>query len=331
MVLAQGLSELGHNNFSLKEYWKDYLSEEFLFQKYSGEEVDAIIVSSIKLDVNKEILKMIKFYKVPHILIDSSDGGSVTTGVSFANDFDFVLKCHFNKNLFVEKKFIPWQFSLTNHQIGWLENLSLIPSNTIEINFRNVHQIRSKGMKILEKNIPQNCKFSFSYDNYYSNSTNEAAYSDEERHYISYTKSRCNPRFYERLCRSVLAPVFGGFFFDSSPSQLKQQLNRILVKSNIKVPQSVFLAQFDSWRLWESAFLGLPMIHFDLDRYGAKFPVQPTNGRDYFGVDIYGKVNNIPLCDVLKDAKNVGMAGREWARSYYKPVSIATRFLGLLC
>jgi hypothetical protein len=72
------------------------------------------------------------------------------------------------------------------------------------------------------------------------------------------------------------------------------------------------------------------MIHFDLDPHGSRFPIQPNNGKDYFGVDIRGKVNGVPLHEALMDSRNVGLAGREWARSNYRPLSIAQRFLNLI-
>ena len=267
-----------------------------------------------------------KFPNSKIVLIDSDDGDKFTSTYTLNSYFDFVLKCHFNKLFNKHSNVIPWQFALTNPVMKWIDESQFKNISRVEINFRNKQQIRNKGLKIVNTSLPKNIKVSNNVDGI-GFDLDLLNLTMEERHYAAMTYYRCLPNYYARLKESMIGLSFSGYFFDETSLRTKKFLNRLLIKGNLFVPNSVSLAQFDSWRFWEYAYAAVPVIHFDLEKYGSLLPVQPINGVHYIGVDIHGKVNGVKLKNMLDLAPDIARAGREFVKKHYSLSAIAHRFL----
>jgi hypothetical protein len=88
------------------------------------------------------------------------------------------------------------------------------------------------------------------------------------------------------------------------------------------------VAQFDSWRFWESLAAGCLTFHVDLERYDCLLPVAPENGRHYFGIDLGSPGREAER--VLRSADSFGeiaARGRQWALEHYTPLATARRFV----
>ena len=109
---------------------------------------------------------------------------------------------------------------------------------------------------------------------------------------------------------------------------LSRGLKRVLTLSRRRTH---LVAQFDSWRLWESLAAGCATLHVDFERYGCVLPVMPTNWTHYIGIDL-------DRCDdaverLLADpgiVERIGAAGREWVLTHYGPAPTARRLLALV-
>jgi hypothetical protein len=331
VVLAQGLSDLKIKNYGSSNYWQEFNSG-YLIENLPSDQSDCMIalVSSQYLLKNLDSIDFIKskFRKI--VLLDSEDGGESTACTHVYPKFDYVLRCHFNSKIHNFPNVFPWPWGITNHMIQWICNAREYPNskNKVQINFRVPHQARLIGLKILQKNLPQDYFFEHKIDYIEENLTKSL--SDEELNYIAQTKNRCLPGYVGRIKDNSLAFSFGGWFFDNESNCLLKYFNRALMKFRVKIPQSVSLVQFDSWRLWENFFSGTPIVHFDLDLYSAVLPVQPINGIHYLGIDIKGKVNGVDLKDYLDDLDGIGRAGLKFATDHYTPKEIARRFITIL-
>ena len=329
VVLAQGLSELGFVNNGNCDYWEEYKSDYLVKKTFLSSQVNscAIISSSFYLK-NVESLKSIKKFFDCVILLDSEDGGEKTECQPFYESFNLVLRCHYNSKIFYGNNVIPWQWGITTHMINWIKDAKEFKSDKIQINFRVPHQARLMGVKILSRITSKKFKIINNIDYYEDNL--KGFLTEEQMHYSKLTQNRCLPNYAKRIKDNVLAFSFGGWFYDLEQKLLIRKFNSILIKLGVKIPKSVILVQFDSWRLWENFFSGVPVVHFDLDLYSAKLPVQPINGVHYLGIDIRGKVNGENLNRFIDNKDQVSEAARNFVNEHYTPSAIASRFIAVL-
>ncbi len=329
MVLAQGLEKIGHTNLGNIDYWKEF-GGDYLIKKSEiplNNEAIAIFSSTYVLKNYKNIPEIQQSFK-SYFLLDQEDGGEVTSCESFYPLFTRVLRCHYNKTLHSRNNIFPWAFGITNHMIDWLDKVERTDSKIIQTNFRVKHETRVKGITLLQKLLKKQASFFEEID------TIDQAYmkklTEEQIHYFQITKHRCLPSYIVRLKNSMLAPAFGGWFYDQSKNRIRRIFNRVLLRANFRISASYALVNFDSWRFWESMFSGVPTVHFDFELYSACFPVQPLNGIHYIGLDINGNVNGENLGEVLDRKESIGIAGRKFAKENYSPEATALRFVSIL-
>jgi hypothetical protein len=329
VVLAQGLEKMGHTNIGNINYWEDF-GNDFLIKESEipkNKDSIAIVSSWFALNNYKEIPKIQKHFQ-SYFLLDQEDGGEVTSCESLYPSFTGVLRCHYNKALHTQDNVFPWAFGITNHMIDWLDRIERIDSEIIQTNFRVKHETRVKGVTLLKKLLKNKASFDQKIDVIDFDFMQKL--SEEQIHYFRTTKHRCLPSFLNRLKGSMLAPAFGGWFYDQSRNRVRRIINRVLHKANFHIASTYALVNFDSWRFWESMFAGVPTIHFDLERYSACFPIQPINGVHYIGLDLKGKVNGESLKKVLERKESIGIAGRQFSKQNYSPEAMAHRFISLI-
>jgi len=328
-VLAQGLAELGYTNLGNINYWKDFGADYLIQESHIPIEMKpvAIFSSWFVLNNSEKIPELLQFFS-SNFLLDQEDGGEVTSCENYYHLFSGVLRCHFNRTLHNQKNVFPWMFGITNHMIDWLDKIERIDSGIVQTNFRVKHETRVKGLAILKKRLPNTYKFLEKFDFVGEEYIN--GLTKEQLHYFEMTKLRCLPSYLIRLKSSMIAPAFGGWFYDRSVSSIRRLVNKILFRANLRIPKTYALVNYDSWRFWECMFSGVPTVHFDLERYSACLPVQPINGIHYIGLDLKGNVNGEKLSSVLKRKEMIGMAGKEFVKQNYSPKAIASLFLSIL-
>jgi hypothetical protein len=83
--------------------------------------------------------------------------------------------------------------------------------------------------------------------------------------------------------------------------------------------------------LWESWALGCIPIHLDLEKYGFRLPVMPTNWEHYIGLDLANLEEEVERILSLSEDKLNEMSenGRNWAWKYYSPTAVAERVLSI--
>ena len=147
------------------------------------------------------------------------------------------------------------------------------------------------------------------------------------------TGKRHYPQYYQRLSQAQACACFGGYFVSPWPKDKGAMTSliqeRIISKLNLKTRH---IAQWDSWRLWESFASGCTTFQVDFDLYGLTLPVMPENWKHYVGVDL-----NCPEKTIEKIVRypdllgEVARNGRVWALEHYSSVPTAQRFLQLTC
>ncbi len=328
-MLAQGLEKIGHTNLGNIDYWKEF-GKDYLINKSEiplKNESIAIFSSTYILKNHKEIPEIQRSFK-SYFLLDMEDGGEVTSCESLYPLFTGVLRCHYNKTLHSQNNVFPWAFGITNHMIDWLDKIERTDSEIIQTNFRVKHETRVKGITLLKKLLKEQASFVEKIDIIDQGYIEKL--SEEQIHYFTITNHRCLPSYLNRLKNSMLAPAFGGWFYDRSENRIRRIFNRVLLRANFRIPASYALVNFDSWRFWESMFAGVPTVHFDFELYAACFPVQPRNGVHYIGLDIKGNVSGENLGKVLERKESIGIAGRKFAKQNYSPQAMALRFVSIL-
>jgi hypothetical protein len=335
VVLAQGFSDLNFKNYGIVNYWEEYNSG-YLIESSSQDNFGYIcaIVSSQYLLKNRGKIDFMRKNFKRLVLLDSEDGGESTACTDMYPKFDNVFRCHFNSQIHRMPNVFPWQWGITNHMIRWIQqskNYNIESKehvNKMQINFRVPHYARLRGLKILQKNLPKDYQIVQHID--YINDNLDENLNKEQIHYVGLTQNRCLPGYVNRIKDNSLAFSFGGWFYDHESNVIAKHLNRAQIKFGLRIPKTASLVQFDSWRLWENYFSGVPVIHFDLDLYSAVLPVQPINGLHYLGIDIHGKINGINLRKWLQNSDKIAESGLRFANENYTPKEVARRFLNIM-
>lgn len=88
------------------------------------------------------------------------------------------------------------------------------------------------------------------------------------------------------------------------------------------------IAQWDSWRFWESLAAGCVAFHVDFDKYGFELPVMPRNWEHYIGIDLDNVQDSIDrIAAEPWILETIASQGRNWALTHYSPLAVALRFM----
>jgi hypothetical protein len=324
--LAQGLVNLGYNVSSNQNYWNEFASNgKYLFnEKHQNNlepENDILIYSSKYVE---QLLEFDTDNGYINILIDSEDGGRITTTRKHEKKFKFILKCHYNNRHNLSSNVFPWSFSLPNHSIIEIDDiLNNCPTRykRAEVSFRNNHQMRNHGLGAIKKEMNHLVE--------YRNQPIDLNPKLGGDSYLSATYPRLDSDYFSVQVRNEIAICFGGWI-EFSLSTPRNFCERLIVKSRLGIPKNSVYCQFDSWRLWESFAMKQTVLMFDLDIYDCILPVQPINGFHYIGIDMRGKVMGRNLNSFLLNYRDISENGYNFFQEYYTPTKIAERFLKLL-
>jgi hypothetical protein len=218
----------------------------------------------------------------------------------------------------------PWAFGLSRRIIDAVANGTAAGSRfmTIVSNFRVPHPVRKRANnRFLPLLSPL-----FAVDANEDSTPPDSAY---ERLMWEQSGRRHNPLYYARLMGSAACSSFGGYFVPA----FSRSLDSLPLRAAFKIINGFSIAthsvaQFDSWRFWESLAAGCLTFHVDLARYGCALPVMPVNGTHYFGIDLARCRDEADrVLDSQARFSAIAASGQQWALEHYSPIATARRFL----
>ena len=340
VCLAEGFKALGIQFFSNINYWQHSPEEEKYLLCHEPtvipDDCSVVVLDHDYFRFNNNSLPENLFHpnrKYITVYLDCDDGTKTTSFDSQFREFDFIFKTHYNSKSKYPKNFHPWAFGLSERILLETKCISSFQNRKrhLLVNFRHKkagHPVRNISCKeffpILQKVLPIN-----------DSTDNLDSPPMDKYHYLQWfqTGRRHYPSYYKCLKESVACACFGGFFVSQLPQDhsilisrlIKRVFSQISLKSNI-------IAQWDSWRLWESLAAGCATFHVDFKKYGFLLPVMPENWKHYVGIDldnIQEAVNRI--ADEPEILEKISTEGRLWALEHYSPVPTSRRFLETVC
>lgn len=334
ICLAEGLRELGIPFFSNINYWRTSPEEEGYLFKHDPEvtcdDCTVVVMDQFWFCYGAAIPQNL-FHpgrKYITVYMDWSDEQVTRSWNQEFRKFDFIFRTHWNRRCSYPSNFHPWAFGLSDRIIGETADLPnfqarrrvLLNNSRIEHSLRRI--IRNKFLTRIQEVLPLDNTVE-SLDEHPSGPYHLLQWKQTgRRHY---------PGYYKRLRESVASACFSGFFL---PPELPKLLARKFLKNLwFKIAEKADLtsdrvAQWDSWRFWESLSAGCVAFHLDFERYGLYLPVMPQNWKHYIGIDL----NNVQkvidrMLEEPEVLEKISTQGRRWALENYSPVPVALQFL----
>jgi hypothetical protein len=331
VALAEGLVSLGVSVYANTDYWRRP-DGSFLLRSdpdISAADCDAVVVSDVWFDSGNamppEIGRPSRSYAT--VYLDAQDGSHLHSYGAAWSGFDLVLRTHGIDDAANRANFAPWAFGLSERIIAATNVAPDAPRrNAAVFNFRHQrfpHSVRRAAERRIVPGLRKILEVDASLDGPDSSAT------ELERMWWEQTGRRHARAYFERLRSSLACGAFGGYFVAGFPRDTSiapaRALKRALTATRIATRRIV---QWDSWRFWEALAAGCAVFHVDLDRYGVRLPVAPTNWEHYIGFDMVAPKRALQrIADDPDVLARVGVAGRTWALSTYGPVPTARRFL----
>lgn len=333
--LAEGFQHLGVQYYSSNNYWKlSPENEQSLLQcdpNVTHQDCDIVVLERQWFEENrslpKDLFKPSRQYIT--VYLDCSDGLRTFSWLPEFREFDFIFKTHYNKTIKCPTNVHPWAFGLSSRVIKELNDC--IPStkkkSCLLVNFR--HQKFSHSLrKFVGKNFIPQIQDLLEID---ASNDNLTIPPQDPYHLLLWTQTgrRHYPEYYKRLKKSVACACFGGYFlapeFADYNSKISYYSMRIISELGLKTNR---IAQWDSWRFWESLAAGCVTFHVDFKKYGFELPVLPKNWEHYIGIDldnIQASINKI--AEQPEIFEKISIQGRMWALENYSPQAVALRFM----
>ena len=335
VALADGLRELGIACYANVDYWPlDPERTRYLLTHdpaVGPDDCALVVVSDDWFRTGGPFPGALQRKRGCWILLDRDDGTVLKSLEPPFRAFDFILRTHFNESTRYRANFVPWAYGLSARIVQATSGDHEPHARRWELLANWRHSAHPHSLRLdVERNVLPRLQAVMPIDR--SREAVDAPPDDpREKLWWRETGRRHWPAYYERLMSSAACAAFGGFFFTRWPAEKESRLSRGL-KAMLTVTRrrSNLVAQFDSWRLWESLAAGCATFHVDFERYGCVLPVMPVNWTHYIGIDL-------ERCDeaverLLADpsiVERVGRAGRLWALAHYGPAATAQRLLAL--
>jgi hypothetical protein len=353
IALAEGLRELGIPYYSNCDYWRQSTRPDgFLFRhspEVTADDCDLVVVSytwvqwvrmgDFKLrrrPLPEGLFKPGRRYVT--VSMDNHDGYRTVSWEPEFRAFDLILRSKFNTRTAVPGNMRPWAYGLTNRVIeATREAVPFVQrSDSFLVNFGASHPYaygtRDLAARLLEPRIAGILRIDPTKDDLSREPTEPYAALMWRQ-----TGGRYSATYYERLKRAKAVACFCGDIIPPAPwrperylvggarARLRRALFGALELFDPRPPRAVGA---DSFRFWEALAAGSAAINLDLAHYGVQFPVMPTNGVHYLGVD-FARVD--AFVERLRDdptlLERVGAGGRAWAAAHYSPKAAAKRLL----
>ena len=332
VCLAEGLEKLGVASFASQNYWqKSTAGDDFLLRhdpRVEPQDCDIVVADHAWIvyggGLPHSLLRPNRGYRA--VYLDGADGHPTFSWSEQARDLDVILRSHYNSRLRNPPNMKPWAFGLSDRIIRYTADTASPRQRAILVNFRLRHALRRRVKTIifdpLTDVLPQDPAI---------DSFDTAGFEPLDRLFWEQTGRRHYPEYYQRLSSVLSCYCVGGFnlapvFVDSM--SLRKAWSKI---TDVLYVNSRMIAQFDSWRFWESLAAGCTAFHLDINKYGLRLPVMPENWQHYVGIDLERRRDTIRrIRDWVGDLEAIGSAGRDWALRNYAPAPTARRFLELV-
>lgn len=334
LCLAEGMQVLGIPFYANTNYWQLTPEQDATLFSYQPEvtpnDCDIVVISHDWL-FNQPNLPPGLFDPDRQYITVYLDGADGPITRSFLepefNQFDLILRTHFNNRDSLFARAVPWAFGLSNRILDALQTPSAFQNRRRQLlaNFR-VSQTSfilnsQEGNYACEIERPiravvQNQFFPLIQSVLAIDDTIEDYQNLPLDRYDlmqwAQTGRRHHPQYYQRLQTSAACACFGG----------------CLIKAPATGEDLVYW--WDSWRFWESLAAGCVTFQVDFEKYGLQLPVMPENWRHYIGIDLDQPQETVErILDQPELLPQIAAAGRQWAIEHYGPVSTAQRFLSL--
>lgn len=330
VCLAEGLEALGVEFRGIVNYWKESCQSDYLLQADSHPNFNdySVVVIDDSWFLNHQTFPDHLWQNNRNyvtVYLDSADGKKIRSNLPQFQQFDLILKTHYNTHLRYNKNIHPWAFGISNRILNTLNCCQTLSPKIPQllVNFRLSHPVRKEIQKSfipeLEKILPLESHLE---------SLSEFPLNAEDRLQWEQSGRRHNPHYYQRLKNSLACACFGGYFVTSFSFPWNSVFDRLVGKLQLRTATVI---QWDSWRWWESLASSCVSFHVDFDRYGLKLPVQPINGKHYIGVDLDNPQHCLhQIQSQFPSLETIGANGRQWAIDHYSPLPTAKRFLTLI-
>ena len=330
VALAEGLCLLGTRYFSNINYWKlGPDSPQTLFAEDPSvlpEDCDVVVCEHVYYDAEHRLPAPYssRQRKYRTVFVDASDGWRTPSMPAYSQGIDLVLRCHFNARFNYGRNVRPWAFGLSNRITDALK--TDLPfkgrERTILCNYRTFHPVRKAAERRFIPLLRSLYHVDRTVDSPPSSASEDHLLWEQSgrRHYSAY---------YERMLRSAACSAFGGYFVPAISVSVDSPAQRIVHKAASSLGlRTRTVAQFDSWRFWESLAAGCVTFHVDLEKYGCRLPVMPENGKHYVGVDFRRPAETArQVLDGTINLENIAAEGQRWVLDHYSPAAVARRFL----
>lgn len=333
--LATGFKQLGIKYYANNNYWRiDPDGDRTLIEatpEVKPDDCDIVVLERQYYEENgclpPGLFARGRQYKT--VYFDCNDAIRTPAWLPEFKQFDFIFKTHYAKHTKYPDNFYPWAFGLSERvlqeleeQVPWVEK-----KPSVLVNFRHKKFSHSLRGYIKKTFIPQIAQI-MALD---TSSDGEAEFPQDPYHYLRWrqTGRRHYPNYYQRLKKSQVCACFGGFFlgpeFTDGHDRISYYLARMVSELGIKTNR---IAQWDSWRFWESMAGGCVTLHVDFAKYGFELPVMPENWRHYVGIDLDNIKNSIDtIASQPEILQHIAAEGRAWAIENYAPLATSVRFL----
>ena len=354
VILAEGLRALGIPYYASADYWRrSPAPDDFLFRHtpdVAPDDCDVVVLpytwfnwillgvpEPIRRPVPPGLFKAGRRYRT--VYMDTSDGYRTVSWEPTFRQFDVILRTKYITRAWQPPNLQPWALGLSDRMVRMTSGAPGFATrpNTLLVNFGASHhyphtsRVRSHAtfdpvaeryFKLDATRDDLSVEPTDPYDRLMWHQTNR-------RHCRAYYERLKDARAVSCFCGELIPPMpFRGlehYMVGGNKARLKRAFFDLLARVD---PRPERIISWDSWRFWESLAAGCLAFNLDLERYGARLPVMPENGRHYIGVNLTDPAPALErLCDDPAGLARIAAAGQAWALSHYTPSAMARRFL----
>jgi hypothetical protein len=352
--LGEGLTELGVPFYANTNYWIQQ-DGKFLFQSNPAVqplECDAVVVSTTFLNRVKQSME-IEQGNLPSwlmerrrnhfpavVALDASDNYLSPITTTWADCFDVILRCHYNRRLWWPSNVKPWGYGLT-HRILQSAEKARQPwekKSGCMYAFGASHRFPHVAREWANRKILPELSRIIPIDSAMDDLNVEPEDPWQARLWKQCTRKHL-PGYFARLGTAKACAAFCGDLIPAFPkrpdylvggnrAKIRRMLWGGLGRALGLVERNV---QPDSLRFWEALASGAVVLHHDAEETGWTLPVPPVAFETYLPASLRG--SNRRLFSALRDEKalqRIAETGRKWACENYHPRAVAERFLKLI-
>lgn len=329
ICIAEGFKNSDVTFYANTFQWYDNEINDYLFKPSPSDfNPDVCIYSTSYFAFNLGSINDLNNTKY-NILLDLDDGyPTISNSVEFKK-FNLVLRTHYSLDYTYNNNVHPWAFGVSNRITTEIDKTLNEPeSNDVYVNYRVGFNTRSMSINEMLPVLAKKYNINHSVtDNIGIKELEHLNVND----YWNQTGRRHNPDYYKQLNKSLLTFTFCGAFEQKEPKFL-YRLKETIEKRTVRLSKNFTVANFDSWRFWESLYSNSCPVHLDFFFWNLRFPVQPIEGKHFIGVrnmnfkETAERINSMNETEIRQIARE----GRRFASENYSPIPTAKRLINMI-